>query len=77
METLICQKVPWPWPRRRAWKIRKRCQGSGSRAKYVAAKRVHEDRLDTGGVGKKFSTKTEIQRLREWFSGMVNRNLSH
>ena len=40
--------------RRRAWKIRKRCQGSGSRAKYVAAKRVHEDRLDTGGAGKGF-----------------------
>ena len=63
--------------RRGAWKIRKRCQGSGSRAKYVAAKGVHEDRLETGGAGKEFSTNTEIQRLREWFSGMVNGNLSH
>ena len=53
--------------RRRAWKIRKRCQGSGSPAKYVAAKRVHEDRLETGGAGKEFSANTEIQRLEpEW-----------
>ena len=53
--------------RRRVWKIRKRCQGSGSRAKYVAAKRVYEDRLETGGAGKEFSANTEIQRSEpEW-----------
>ena len=53
--------------RRRAWKIRKRCQGSGSRAKYVATKRVCEDRLETGRAGKGFSANTGIQRFEsEW-----------
>ena len=44
--------------RRCAWKIRKRCQGSGSRAEYVAAKRVYGDRLETGGAGKEVSANT-------------------
>ena len=51
--------------------------GAGSRAKHVAAKRVYGDRFETGGAWNEFSTNTEIQRLREWFSRMVNRNLSH
>ena len=43
-------------PRRRAWKICKRCQGSGSCAKCLAVKkslqrttRTDKDRLETGG----------------------------
>ena len=53
--------------RRCVWKIRKRCQGSGSHAKYVAAKRVYDDRLETGRAGKGFSANTEIQRFEpEW-----------
>ena len=54
--------------RRGAWKIRKRCQGSGSRAKYVAAKRVYDDILETGRAGKGFPANTEIQRFEpEWW----------
>ena len=51
----------------RLWKIRKRCQGSGSRAKYLAAKKSlpctikNEDRLEIDGAGKELSTKNEMQ----------------
>ena len=40
-------------------------------------RRVYEDRLETGGAGKEFSTTMKYRVLKEWFSGMVNRNLSH
>ena len=39
-------------------------------------RRVYEVRLETGGAGKELST-MKCRVLEEWFSGMVDRNLSH
>ena len=49
--------------RRRAWKIRKRCQGSGSRAKYVAAKRVTRTDLKLAVLGRSFQQSLKYRDL--------------
>ena len=46
-------------------------------ASISQSRRVYEDRLETGGAERSCQQTMKYRVLEEWFSGMVNRNLSH
>ena len=79
---LIINLFP-PWYERRcAWKIGKRCQSPGSRAKYLASRRVYrelyenEDGLETGEEAVINKDWIQYRVLKELFSAIENRNFS-